>query len=181
MAVAGVLRTVVRRVPGAGVALQRAAPVLSRFYPTPKVDVRAVVAGERGILLVRHAENGRWALPGGFADVGEAPAEAIEREVLEETGLRVRASRLAAVLDVPPTRRGLVGRPNVYRMFLVCDEVAPPASWEPDAEIDAHGFFAADALPELCPKRFSAAQAQLVFAHLADPARQADFRLPDPA
>jgi ADP-ribose pyrophosphatase YjhB (NUDIX family) len=177
MAIARVVGTVARRVPGASAALQAAAPVLARFYPTPKVDVRGVVAADGRLLLVRHPENRRWALPGGFADIGEAPADAIEREVLEETGHRVRATRLIAVLNVPPRGSGWLRRANVYRLVFVCDEVAPPVPRGPDPEVDAHAFFAAGALPDLCPKRFSDAQAALVFAHLADPRRAADFRL----
>jgi len=48
------------------------------------------------ILMVRHAEPTRsyWTLPGGGVEAGETFAEAAEREVFEETGLRVRAVRL---------------------------------------------------------------------------------------
>ena len=53
------------------------------------------------ILLVRRADNGRWAVPGGFMEPGESAAEACAREVLEETGLRVRVGRLVAVYSNP--------------------------------------------------------------------------------
>jgi len=53
------------------------------------------------ILLVRRADNGRWAVPGGFMEPGESAAEACAREVLEEAGLRVRVSRLIAVYSNP--------------------------------------------------------------------------------
>src|SRR5262249_50298148 len=43
-------------------------------YATPKVDVRAAVFDRDRILLVRDREDGFWTLPGGLADVGDAPS-----------------------------------------------------------------------------------------------------------
>ena len=44
-------------------------------YTTPKVDVRGVVIHNDKLLLVREKlDDGRWTLPGGWADVGESPA-----------------------------------------------------------------------------------------------------------
>ena len=59
-------------------------------YPTPKVDVRALVRRDGKVLLVRERADGRWSLPGGWADVGWSPAAMVEREVAEESGLQVR-------------------------------------------------------------------------------------------
>ena len=50
------------------------------------------------ILLQRRGDNGLWSLPGGGVDPGETPAEAIVREVLEETGLRVEPTAIVGVL-----------------------------------------------------------------------------------
>lgn len=58
-------------------------------------------AGGERVLLTRRSDNGRWCLPGGGVDAGESVAEAIEREVWEETGLRVRATRLLGVYSSP--------------------------------------------------------------------------------
>jgi 8-oxo-dGTP pyrophosphatase MutT (NUDIX family) len=54
------------------------------------VDVQAAVFrdGDR-ILLVKEPEDGGWSLAGGWADVGESTAEAVVREVREESGYRV--------------------------------------------------------------------------------------------
>ena len=49
--------------------------------------------------MVRETADGRWTLPGGWIDLGESPAYAAEREVLEETGMKVTAEKLAAVFD----------------------------------------------------------------------------------
>jgi ADP-ribose pyrophosphatase YjhB (NUDIX family) len=56
--------------------------------------------GEK-LLLVRRADNGRWCVPGGFMEAGESVAECCEREVLEETGLEVRVTRLIGVYGDP--------------------------------------------------------------------------------
>lgn len=53
------------------------------------------------LLLTRRSDNGQWCLPGGGMDPGESAAEACEREVLEETGLRGRASRLIGIYSSP--------------------------------------------------------------------------------
>ena len=69
-------------------------------YKTPLSVVDAAVLDPDGrLLLIRRADNGLWALPGGACDVGEAPATAAAREVWEETGYRVEITHLLGVLD----------------------------------------------------------------------------------
>jgi ADP-ribose pyrophosphatase YjhB (NUDIX family) len=53
------------------------------------------------VLLLRRADNGWWCLPGGMMNAGESIGEACAREVLEETGLRVRIKRLVGVYSDP--------------------------------------------------------------------------------
>jgi len=53
------------------------------------------------ILLTQREDNGRWCLPGGGMDPGESAAEACVREVLEETGLEVRVTKLVGVYTTP--------------------------------------------------------------------------------
>jgi len=53
------------------------------------------------VLLTRRTDNGRWCLPGGGMESGESAAEACEREVWEETGLKVRVTRLIGVYSNP--------------------------------------------------------------------------------
>ena len=53
------------------------------------------------VLLTKRTDNGQWCLPGGAVDSGESVAEACEREVGEETGLRVSVKRLVGVYSHP--------------------------------------------------------------------------------
>ena len=68
-------------------------------YPTPKVDVRAFICQHDSVLLVKERADGRWALPGGWADLGRSPSEMAVREVAEEAGYEVRVKRLLSVWD----------------------------------------------------------------------------------
>jgi 8-oxo-dGTP pyrophosphatase MutT (NUDIX family) len=57
--------------------------------------------GREKILLTQRSDNGQWCLPGGAMDAGESLAETCIREVYEETGLRVRVTRLVGVYSTP--------------------------------------------------------------------------------
>jgi ADP-ribose pyrophosphatase YjhB (NUDIX family) len=61
----------------------------------------AIFDEHRRILLTRRTDNGLWCLPGGGMESGESAAEACEREVFEETCLRVRVKRLVGVYSHP--------------------------------------------------------------------------------
>jgi mutator protein MutT len=59
----------------------------------------AIIRDDEGrVLLQRRSDNGLWGLPGGAIDPGEYPAQAVVREVWEETGLRVQPVRLIAIM-----------------------------------------------------------------------------------
>lgn len=60
--------------------------------------VAALVRDEQGrVLLQRRTDDGAWSFPAGAIDPGETPADAVAREVREETGLQVRPTRIAGV------------------------------------------------------------------------------------
>jgi ADP-ribose pyrophosphatase YjhB (NUDIX family) len=89
-------------------------------YATPKLGVRGAVFRDDRILLVREtADEHRWTLPGGWADVNESPAEAVAREVREEAGLQVRPTRLAAVWDRARHPHGMV-QPSMFGGCSFC-------------------------------------------------------------
>jgi ADP-ribose pyrophosphatase YjhB (NUDIX family) len=80
-----------------------------------RVAAYALVVGEPGeVLLTRYSrgpDRGMWALPGGGVDFGERPADAVVREVYEETGLHVRVAEL---LDVDSDRYEIERRGRRY-------------------------------------------------------------------
>ena len=53
------------------------------------------------VLLTRRADNGQWCLPGGHIDPGETVSEGCEREVWEETGLKVCVTHLTGIYSSP--------------------------------------------------------------------------------
>lgn len=141
-------------------------------YATPKVDIRAVIIQSGRVLLVRERSDGLWTLPGGWADVGASPAEVAEKEVREETGFVVRASKLLAVYD-----RDKHGHPplahHVYKLFFRCEIVGgAPAS---SMETSAVEFFRKDELPALSRSRVTEAQIVRMFEHDENPHAPADF------
>jgi ADP-ribose pyrophosphatase YjhB (NUDIX family) len=120
-----------------------------RGYVTPKVDVRMAVFREDRVLLVRERVDGRWAMPGGWADIGDSPSDAAVRETVEEAGVEVRAVRLAGIFDY---RLQPSAPPQVFHIYklvfsgtLIDPEARPSAGSE---TIDAQ-FYPLAQLPEL--------------------------------
>lgn len=77
-------------------------PAPAAGAPRPEVAVGAVVAAGEHLLLVRRGgapEAGRWSVPGGRLEPGETLAQAVEREVAEETGLAVRCGELVGLAE----------------------------------------------------------------------------------
>src|SRR6478609_11020671 len=61
----------------------------AKEYPTAKVDIRGILIEDRRVLLVREMNDGKWSLPGGWADIGYSPKEVIIKEFKEETGIDI--------------------------------------------------------------------------------------------
>jgi len=143
-------------------------------YPTPKVDVRAVVFRGDELLLVRERRSKAWTLPGGWADIGDTPSVAAERETLEESGYQVRAEKLIALLDKarhdhPPSLD------YTYKVLIGCRlEGGEPQT---SHEVDDVGFFTEDAIAtlDLDLDRATPGQLSLAFAHRRDPSRPTDL------
>lgn len=111
---------------------------------TPSAGVDALVIDGAGqLLLVQRKDNGRWAMPGGIAEIGHSPAESALKELWEEAGLRGQATRLLGVFD----SRLWGSRSKVHMVHFVfhvaCDELVPAHG----IEMLAARFFAPDALP----------------------------------
>nr|VFJ93388.1 MAG: ADP-ribose pyrophosphatase YjhB, NUDIX family [Candidatus Kentron sp. H]VFJ94106.1 MAG: ADP-ribose pyrophosphatase YjhB, NUDIX family [Candidatus Kentron sp. H]VFK02269.1 MAG: ADP-ribose pyrophosphatase YjhB, NUDIX family [Candidatus Kentron sp. H] len=76
---------------------------MSQAYPTSPIPaVGAVVFKNRAVLLVRRSQppnRGLWAIPGGCIRLGETFQAAAEREIWEETGIRIRARHPVYIFD----------------------------------------------------------------------------------
>jgi ADP-ribose pyrophosphatase YjhB (NUDIX family) len=141
-------------------------------YATPKVDVRAAVFRDGKVLLVQERSDGRWTLPGGWCDVGEAPGAAAAREVEEESGYLVRTTKLLAVYDKlrhdhPPESF------HAYKLFFRCDAIGGAAATS--AETTDVGFFDENALPPLSLSRVTEGQIRRMFEHARDASLPTDF------
>jgi ADP-ribose pyrophosphatase YjhB (NUDIX family) len=172
----GELRRIALEIAAAGVELPveevRVVFASALGYPTPKVDVRAVVFRSGELLLVRERKSGRWTLPGGWADVGDTPGQAAERETLEESGYRVEAHKLVALLD-KARHEHPVSIDYTYKVLISCRLLdGEPAT---SHEIDAVGFFARGETPDLDLDRTTPGQVALAWKHHDDPARPTDF------
>src|SRR5687768_15799855 len=70
----------------------------------PQIAIGAIVIHDGALLMVQRANEpgkGLWSLPGGRVEQGEYLADALRREVREETGLAVEVGELAGILEVP--------------------------------------------------------------------------------
>lgn len=141
-------------------------------YATPKVAVRAAVFNDHHILLVKERMDGRWSMPGGWADLNDPPSKMIEREVLEESGFIVKASKLIAVHesnhDLEPLEYW-----HSYKLVFLCDLLGGFA--RPSIETTEIKFFPIDDLPELSPSRVSNDDIKEAYYYLDHPDETAYF------
>ena len=144
-------------------------------YATPKIDVRgAIFDDHERVLLMREKTDGRWSLPGGWADPGDTPSAAVTREILEETGYHSSAVKLIACWD-----RELQDNPpplpvHVYKLFFLCrrdGDVQPPAALE---TLDV-GWFGLGVLPPLSLGRVNHRQLERALVHHRDPSLPTEF------
>lgn len=138
---------------------------LIKEYPTAKVDIRGILLSPEGkVLLVRESMDGKWSLPGGWADVGYSPTEVIAKEFKEETGLDVIPQKLLAVFD----KRKHPHPPQpfyVYKMVFYCEAT----SFELRKGFDVLDvqYFDIHQLPELSEERILKSQVELVYKKIA--------------
>ena len=142
-------------------------------YATPKVDVRGAAFVDGRVLLVREINDGKWTLPGGWADVNQSAAECVVREIAEESGFIAKARKLAAVRDYQRSGHPPRNVDSIYKMFFVC-EITGGSARASDETSDA-AFFARDALPPLSLGRTTAAQIDRMFHHAEHPELPTDF------
>lgn len=127
-----------------------------------RVNARGIVINNDRILLNEFGGGEYYNIPGGGVEPGETIPEAVAREVLEETGIRVTVGELIYVLEYEPVHCNYMfgNTPSlslVYRCFLAGDDrISPPtipdvimdrpdisceAKWIPIADLESTNYF----------------------------------------
>jgi len=141
-------------------------------YATPRVDVRGAVFRDGSLLLVRERQDGGWTLPGGWADVGDVPSQAAEREVWEEAGFHVKARRVIGVYDA--NRTGPLEIFHAFKIVFLCELL--DGKPRPSSETSEVAFFLQDQIPSsLSGERTRPRHIEDAFAAFMDPERQTVF------
>ena len=141
-------------------------------YVTPKVEVRGAAFRDGRVLLVRESADGLWTLPGGWADVNESPAQAVEKEIEQESGLRARAVKLAALYDRSRHGHG-DSLHHSWKAFFLCEITG--GETRGSYETDAVGFFDPADLPPMSIGRCTPRQVARMREHWLDRALPTDF------
>ena len=133
-------------------------------FQTPKLDTRAAIFKDNKILLVKE-KNGTWSLPGGWVDVNQTIKSNTIKEVKEEAGLDVEATRIIAVQD-----RNLHNLPpyayNVCKVFVLCE--AQGGDFQPNIETIESDYFSLDEIPPLAEEKNNKDQIEMCFAAYRD-------------
>ncbi|MBM6645003.1 MULTISPECIES: NUDIX hydrolase [Bacillus] len=134
-------------------------------YQTPKVDIRAVIFQNEKLLFVKEKSDGKWALPGGWADIGYTPTEVAAKEALEETGYKVDHFRLLAIFD-KEKHQPSPSATHIYKIFIGCEIVGGEKKLSIETEdID---FFSENEIPDLSIARNTEWQIKEMFAFMKD-------------
>ncbi|WNS77319.1 NUDIX hydrolase [Bacillus sp. DTU_2020_1000418_1_SI_GHA_SEK_038] len=141
-------------------------------YQTPKVDVRGVVFKNNQILMVKENIDDKWALPGGFCDIGLSPSENVVKEIKEESGYDVIPIKLIALLDKnkhphPPEPY------HYYKIFILCEIIGGEATI--GIETNNIQFFSQHNLPQLSTNRNTESQINTLFEFLRTPEKETLF------
>lgn len=134
---------------------------VAKDYPTVKVDIRALILSpDKKVLLVKESMDGKWSLPGGWADVGYSPKETVLKEIKEETGLDAEVKHLLAVFDKhkhphPPEPH------YVFKLLFYCEALSTELQTGFDV-LDV-GYFSINELPELSTNRILQSQLELAY------------------
>ena len=141
-------------------------------YRTPKIDVRAIVPNRDRILLVQEKLDGKWALPGGWAEIDLSLKENVEKEVFEEAGITTDAREVVAILD----RSKQISDPypySVYKIFVLCKGI--DGEFRANVETTTASFFKESEIPELSETRNTIEQIEMCFIYLQSDNRLAVF------
>jgi len=141
-------------------------------YATPKIDVRAAVIKDNKILLVQESSDKKWAMPGGWADVGDIPSEVAIRETYEESGYKVEPVKVIGVYDANRLG-GHLELFHAFKIIFLCDLIGGEAKIS-DETLDV-GFFPFDNLPPLSLNRTNQKHIDEIILHLKSENRKTFF------
>lgn len=129
-------------------------------YQTPKVDIRAAVFRGNEILMAKEKIDGRWSLPGGWADVNTTVSESAVRECFEEAGAVVIPERIIAI-HTADRQHDFVYPYTIYKIFVQCKLI----DWNFKENTETYGsaFFGTGNLPELSTERNTLKQIMICF------------------
>jgi ADP-ribose pyrophosphatase YjhB (NUDIX family) len=140
-------------------------------FQTPKLDTRAAIFKDEKILLVKE-KGGFWSLPGGWVDINQTIKLNTEKEVREEAGLEVEATRIIAIQD-----RNLHNRPpyayNICKIFVLCE--IKKGYFKPNMETTESNFFGLEELPLLAEEKNNKDQIEMCFVAYHDNEWQVQF------
>lgn len=122
-------------------------------YATPKIDVRGVIFKNDKILLVKERADGKWTLPGGWADINLSASENVIKEIREESGYDAKVIRLLAVYDREKHPHEPKYLFHIYKMFFLCEIIGGEPL--PNLEVDEIEFFDKNNLPELSIRKIT--------------------------
>ena len=128
-------------------------------YQTPKIDVRGVIFEDDKILLIQES-NGKWALPGGWADVYLSVKENVLKEVKEEAGIEASAEMIIALLDVTKNQGKKIPY-GITKVFVLCKYLS--GKFEKNIETIDSRYFEINELPELETKKITVEQIKMCF------------------
>jgi ADP-ribose pyrophosphatase YjhB (NUDIX family) len=141
-------------------------------YQTPKVDIRSAVFKDDRILMAKEKIDGRWSLPGGWADVNTSVSESALRECLEEAGAVVKPKRIIAI-HTANRQNDFVYPFTIYKIFVECELIE--WNFTENTETYGSGFFGIDDLPDLSTERNTAQQIKMCFEARNQKVFEADF------
>ena len=141
-------------------------------YATPKIDIRTAVIKYDKILLVQERSDERWAMPGGWADVGDIPSEVAVREAKEESGYDVKPKKVIGVFDANRLG-GQLEFFHAFKIVFLCELIGGEAATSYETQdVD---FFNFNDLPLLSLNRTNDKHIKEIRAHMKNPQRSTYF------
>jgi len=141
-------------------------------YQTPKIDTRAVIFKDNKILLT-HENNGSWSLPGGWCDVLESIKSNTIKEVKEETGLMVEATKIIAIQDRNKHNKPIYAY-GVCKIFVLCTLLG--GKFTENIETTEIKYFSLDEIPDnLAEEKTNREQIAMCFKAYKDKNWQIQF------